>query len=174
MTTSFGFETLIASIKLDNLFGLRDRALIEVLWSTGLRIAECLALPDAVFLSDKNETLELSIVGKGNWRRTIYFSPATLKSIKNYLAVRNTADTLLFPMTIRNAQYIIKRRAEKAGFDGLHPHSLRHSYGTYIISQGENLRIAQELLGHRSITSTQIYTHISSPELRSAHKRLFK
>lgn len=167
-------EAIIASIKPVGLRNLRDIAMIKVLWETGLRISECLNLPDAPFIKENTNMIELSIIGKGNHRGTVYFGRECLKAIKSYLAVRNDSRTELFPITVRRAQQIITWRADRAGFTGISPHTLRHSFGTYIISQGENLRVAQELLRHRSITSTQIYTHITSPELKLAHKRLFK
>ena len=154
---------------------LRDAALFEVLFSTGMRISEALALPDAPFSGNKEKgTLELSIVGKGDYRRTVYFSPRTLKSVRAWLDVREDRGTKLFPMTVRMAQYVVKRRASDAGYEGVHPHMLRHSFGTYILGKTGNIRLCQELLGHRAISSTMLYTHVTSKELKEAHGSLFK
>ena len=167
-------EAIISSIKQTGMRNLRDRALFEVLWSTGLRIAECIALPDAPFIKNREQTLEMSITGKGGYTRTIYFSPQALKAIKYYLTERKDSGTELFLITIRRAQQIIKDRSLSAGFEGIHPHSLRHSFGTYILSKTGNIRLCQEMLGHRSITSTMLYTHITSRELKLEHNKLFK
>ena len=168
-------EKLIDSIEGEGYRNTRDRALIEVLWETGLRIAEALALPDAIFTKEvTKDTLELSIIGKGGWARTVYFSPRVVRAIKAYLATRKDSDTRLFPFTIRCAQQIVARRVKLAGIEKrVTPHTFRHSFGTHILRKGANLRLAQEMLGHRSITSTQVYTHITSPELKAAHKRFF-
>lgn|SRR3990167_1536986 len=154
---------------------MRDRAVFEVLWSTGLRVAELCALPDAPFISAKSDTLELSVVGKGNWRRVIFFSPACLKAIKAYLEVRKPSDSLLlFDLNVRAVQVMIKRRGVKAGFEGLHPHTLRHSFATHLLKSGMNVRMVQEFMGHKSITSTQVYTHVTNAELYNTHKKLYK
>src|SRR3990167_1172500 len=129
-------EAIIASIKPEGIRNLRDRALFEVLFSTGMRIQEALELPDAPFMDCKEETMELSINGKGGYQRVVFFSPRALKAIKNYLVMRKDSDTRLFPISIRRSQQIVSWRADRAGFEGVHPHTLRHSFGTYIISQG--------------------------------------
>lgn len=167
-------EKLIAGIKPEGERNLRDRALIEVLFSTGMRISEALALPDAPFAKDLQGTLELSIVGKGGWSRTVYFSPQTIRAIKAYLAVREDSNMVLFPITSRCAQIMTQKRAKEAGMDKrVNPHMFRHSFGTYILGKTGNIRLCQELLGHRSITSTEVYTHITSPQLKEAHRKLF-
>jgi len=168
-------EKIIDSIEGEGYRNTRDRALIEVLFCTGLRIAEAVALPDAVFHKEELQgTLELSIIGKGGWARTIYFSARVIKVIKEYLKTRKDSDIRLFPITIRCAQQIVARRVKLAGIEKrVTPHTFRHSFGTHILRKGANLRLAQEMLGHRSITSTQVYTHITSPELKQAHKKFF-
>lgn len=153
---------------------LRDKAILEVLFSTGLRISECLALPDAPFVSAKGQTFEMSIVGKGKWQRTIYFSPVCLKAIKEYLAMRQDSDTLLFPLTVRAVQIMVKKRALKVGLEGVHPHTIRHSFATDLLNKGVNLFEVKEFLGHRSITSTQEYLHATNQQLKNIHSKLYK
>ena len=167
-------DQILSAVVIKNWRDTRDLALITVLFSTGLRIHEALALRCDDFREDLQGTLELSIVGKGGWSRTIYFSPSTLKLIKNWLEVKKDVDEELFPITARCAQIMVRRRSLFAGLEGVHPHTFRHSFGTYILGKTGNIRLCQEMLGHRSISSTQIYTHITNGELKAEHKKLFK
>src|SRR3990167_194377 len=151
---------------------LRDRAIIETLFSTGLRVHELCALPDAPFISAKSDTLELSILGKGKYQRVIFFSPTCLKAIKAYLEVRKPEDSLLlFTIKKRAVQNIVKKRGMMAGFN-IHVHTLRHSFATHLLKSGMNVRMVQEFMGHKSITSTQVYTHVTNAELYNTHKKL--
>lgn len=168
-------EKLINAIPRDGYRNLRDRALLEVLFSTGMRIHEALELPEAPFVSEKNRTMEMSIVGKGDWQRVIFFSPKALEAIKNYLIVKNDEELELFPITSRCAQLMIKRRAKLAGIEKrVSPHILRHSLATDLLMRGVDVRVVQEFLGHRSISSTQVYTHVTNAQLKDIHKKLYK
>jgi len=167
-------ESIIGSIKPEGLRNLRDRALFEVLWSTGLRIAECIALPDAPFIKESRETVELSITGKGKYTRTIYFSPQALRAIKAYLAVRKDSETELFPISIRRAQQIISSRADRAGFEGVHPHLLRHSFACNMLESGANIYYVSQFLGHKNLSTTSIYLHLKNKDLLEMHKKLYK
>ena len=168
-------DQIVAAIKPEGSRNLRDRALIEVLFSTGLRISECLALPDAPFIKDEKKTMELSICGKGGWQRTIYFSPKALQAIRAYLAIRNDSDMLLFPITSRAAQMMVKKRAKAAGIEKrVSPHVFRHSLATDLLKQGVDIRFVSEFLGHRSLNNTMIYTHIVNSQLKDIHKKLYK
>src|SRR3990167_1183609 len=151
---------------------MRDRAILETLFSTGLRVHELVALPDAPFISAAGQTLELSITGKGGWQRVIFFSPQCLKAIKDYQAVRRDNGLELFPLTVRAVHMIVKRRGEAAGFGWIHPHTIRHSFATDMLRKGVNLFDVKEFLGHRSITSTQVYLHATNPELKNIHTKL--
>lgn len=158
----------------DDKRGRRDRALLEVLFSTGLRISEALALK-VKDIGSSVKTQELTIIGKGGWQRVVYLSPLAVKAVFRYLASRMTDEELLFPITARTAQIMVKKRAKEAGVDKfVSPHIWRHSFGTFILGKTGNLRLCQELLGHRSIVSTQRYTHVTSSELKSVHNKLFK
>lgn len=153
---------------------MRDKAILETLFSTGLRVHELIALPDAPFIQAVGQTMELSIMGKGGRQRTIYFSPLCLKAIKNYLALREDSELLLFPLTIRAVQIIVKKRATDAGFGWVHPHTLRHSLATDMLRKGVNLFDVKEFLGHASINTTQVYLHATNPELKNIHTKLYK
>lgn len=168
-------EQIIASIRPEGERNLRDRALIETLFSTGLRIAECLALPDAPFMKETDGTMELSITGKGGFPRTVYFSPQALKTIRDYLAVRDDTSTLLFPLTRRAVGYMIKKRAATAGITKrVHPHCLRHSLATDLLKQGVDIAFVSKFLGHRSLDNTMIYAHIVNNDLKKIHQELYK
>jgi site-specific recombinase XerD len=164
--------------------GLRDRAILETLFSTGLRVAELINLNrEQIKASRDSEILEVSIVGKGNHPRTVYFSDRALRAIHFYLRTRKDNEKALFVrykgpkdsslrLTPRSVESIVKKYAKKTGISVLTtPHTLRHSYATDLLSQGVDLRMIQEFLGHRNIATTQIYTHITSQRLRDVHKK---
>jgi len=159
----------------DDSRGRRDRALLEVLFSTGLRISEALTLSDAPFVKETKGTLELSITGKAGWQRVIFISPIALKVVKNYLKFRTDSNLHLFPITARRAQMMIKERAKKAGIEKrVTPHMLRHSFATDLLRKGVDIRLVQQFLGHRSLNNTMIYTHVTNNQLKEVHKKLYK
>ena len=164
--------------------GLRDKSVLEALFSTGLRVAELVALNKEQFNNIKNKKdLELSIIGKGSHPRTVYFSERALSWLKKYLETRKDKEKALFinyrskkdaerRLTRRSVERIVKKYTILAGVPIFTtPHTLRHSYATDLLSQGVDLRTIQEFLGHRSITSTQIYTHVTSKRLREVHRK---
>ncbi len=169
--------------------GLRDRAILEVLFSTGMRISELIALNREQIeptLKRKVTELELGIVGKGGKARTVYFSPRALEWLKKYLDGRlgiNDQDKALFinyrkrsgspaRLTPRSVEKNIKQFAILAGLPAnTTPHVLRHSFATDLLNKGVDIRILQEFLGHRSITATQIYAHVTSKKLREVHHK---
>ncbi len=164
--------------------GLRDRAMLETLFSTGLRVAELIALDrEQIKAKADAEIMEVSIVGKGDHPRTVYFSPRTLRAIHKYLGKRKDKEKALFirykgpkdasmRLTTRSVESIIKKYAKKVGLPIMTtPHTLRHSYATDLLAQGVDLRLIQEFLGHRNIATTQIYTHITSQKLKDVHKK---
>lgn len=165
--------------------GLRDRAILEVLFSTGMRVSELVSLDrDQVDSFLDEGYLELGIVGKGGRARTVYFSPRTLKWLKKYLDKRGEDDAeALFVnlrkrsdasrrLTVRSIENIVKKSALKAGLpSNTTPHVLRHSFATNLLSQGVDMRTVQEFLGHKSITATQIYTHVTNKKLKDVHEK---
>lgn len=164
--------------------GLRDRAILETLFSTGLRIAELVSLNREQFANIKErKDFELSIIGKGDYPRTVYFSERALLWVKKYLATRNDKEKPLFinyksrkgadkRLTARSIERMVKTSTIKAGVPIFAtPHTLRHSYATDLLAQGVDIRTIQEFLGHRSITSTQIYTHVTNKRLRDIHRK---
>lgn len=176
-------KKLLLAPDINNRNGLRDRAILEALFSTGLRISELVALDQEQFKNIKDkEDLEVSIVGKGNHPRTVYFSKRALGWLKKYLDTRNDNKKPLFinyrarkdspsRLTPRSIERIVKKCVVKAGLPIFTtPHTLRHSMATDLLAKGVDLRNIQEFLGHQSINSTQIYTHVTNKRLRDIHR----
>jgi site-specific recombinase XerD len=149
--------------------GLRDKAMLETLFSTGLRVSELCSLPRELDLRSD----EFSIRGKGEKIRVVFLSEAAKGAIKRYLEKRKDVDSdLLFPMNVRSVQRAIRHYATKAGIGKkVTPHVVRHMFATDLLSNGADLRSVQMLLGHANITTTQIYTHVTDKQLREAHKK---
>lgn len=169
--------------------GLRDRAILEVLFSTGTRVSELTSLNIRQLdlknlLNGKFDDFELSIAGKGGSVRTIYFSNRSLKWLSRYLKTRKDLSPALFinykkggddnnhRLTVRSVERLVKKYTIMAGLPvDATPHTLRHSFATDLLEQGADMRSVQELLGHKNIVTTQIYTHITNPQLRDIHKK---
>jgi len=173
-------ERLLAGPKGSDLRSLRDKAILEVLFSTGLRVSELCGLNRYTNI-DRGE---ISVRGKGGKVRVVFLSDRAKKSIKNYLDKREDADESLFvslsraknPKIIgriipRAVQRLVDFYRRKSGIpDNVHPHTLRHLFATDLLIGGADLRSVQELLGHASISTTQIYTHLTNKELREVHQ----
>ncbi|MFY9417386.1 MAG: site-specific tyrosine recombinase XerD [bacterium] len=161
---------------------LRDRAILEVLYATGLRVSELVAL------DRKDINLELGYVrcrGKGDKERIVPLGQMAIQAAKSYL--RSGRSQLLRPpgreeafflnlrgkrITRQAVWQILKKYAQKAGIEkSISPHTLRHSFATHLLDNGADLRIVQELLGHVSIATTQIYTHVSNRRLREVYSK---
>jgi site-specific recombinase XerD len=177
-------EKLLLSPNTKEDAGLRDRAILESFFSTGLRIAELVALNREQFANINNKKdLELSIIGKGSRPRTVYFSERAFSWVKKYLETRKDKEKALFihyrarkdaegRLTARSIERIVKKYAIQAGVPVFTtPHTLRHSYATDLLTQGVDLRSIQEFLGHQSIITTQIYTHVTNKRLRDIHRK---
>lgn len=165
--------------------GLRDRAILEAFFSTGLRISELTALNRDQFPLDagKREEFELSIKGKGGRTRTVYFSKRALEWLDAYLKTRKDDEKALFinyrkrggasaRLTPRSIEASMKRYVALAGLpQTTTPHVMRHTFATDLLSQGVDIRVLQEFLGHKSIMATQIYAHVTSQKLRETHRK---
>jgi site-specific recombinase XerD len=158
---------------------LRDRAMLELLFSTGLRVSELCSLDSDLDLSRD----EFSIRGKGEKVRVVFLSPAAKEALRAYQKARKDMGEALFVnrargrekgerLTPRSVERIIKKYAIKAGITKkVTPHVLRHSFATDLLSNGADIRSVQQLLGHASINTTQIYTHVTDSHLRDIHKK---
>jgi site-specific recombinase XerD len=178
-------ERILDSASGSDLKSLRDRAVLELLFSAGLRVSELTNLnKDQINLKSR----EFSVRGKGGKIRVVFISDTAKKAIEDYLAKRADIDQALFVrvaskggkilskkdnlrITPRSIQRIVKYYAAKAGIvKEVHPHTLRHSFATDLLINGADIRSVQAMLGHSSITTTQIYTHITNQQLREVHQ----
>ena len=164
-----------------DLRSLRDKAILELLFSTGLRVSElCSLTRDMDFDADS-----FSVRGKGEKIRVVFISDEARRSVKAYLAKRADVDDALFirlnreaskesnlRLDPRSVQRIVKYWAIKAGISKkVTPHVVRHSFATDLLHNGADLRAVQLLLGHSNISTTQIYTHVADSELKRIHKQ---
>lgn len=188
---SFLTQTELAAMldvpRTEKVQGLRDRAILELLFSSGMRVSELVALNISTVapLQDKrtDRTYELSILGKGKRPRTVFISPRAAEWIRAYLHARRDSASPLFlnhsrrasveqRLTPRAIQNMVRQTALRAGISKkVTPHTLRHSYATDLLAHGADLRSVQELLGHRNVATTQVYTHVTNKRLRDIHER---
>lgn len=156
---------------------LRDHAILELLFSTGLRVSELCALNSDIDLTRD----ELSVRGKGEKVRVVFLSSAAKQAVRDYLKARDDMEEALFvdgrPNKLhrigpRDVQRHLKAYVARAGITNIvTPHTLRHAFATDLLSNGADIRSVQQLLGHASINTTQIYTHITDSHLREIHKK---
>ncbi len=183
-------ERLLKSADGGDLRGLRDKAILETFFSTGLRLSELCSLNRHLNF----ERGEITIRGKGDKLRIVFLSPDAKKAIKNYLEKRDKkADTeealfvslsgrqralpagrqakIIGRIIPRTVQRLIDYYARKAGVqERVTPHMIRHLYATDLLINGADLRSVQELLGHANVSTTQIYTHLTNKELKEIHQ----
>lgn len=158
---------------------LRDTAILELLFSTGLRVSELCALNSDLDLTQDS----FSVRGKGDKVRVVFLSGTAKSAVMTYLKARKDMGEALFVnvsvgkaiparLTPRSVERLIKKCAIKAGITKkVTPHVLRHVFATDLLSNGADIRSVQQLLGHASINTTQIYTHITDSHLREIHKK---
>ena len=153
--------------------GCRDHALLELLYATGIRVAECCGL-DGTDVDRSHGTVR--VLGKGDKERVVPVGEVALQAIDAYLAARGRPDGPLFTnarggrLTTRSAQRIVGRQARLSGTSRrVTPHTLRHTFATHMLGEGADLRLIQELLGHRRLSTTQRYTHVSPEHLMKVY-----
>lgn len=164
--------------------GVRDRAILELLFSTGLRVSELVKLNHKQINLDRRE---FGVIGKGGRSRIVFVSERAAEWIKRYLHMRQDPFKPLFirysgrleeldegekmRLTTRSVERIVKKhvQAVRLPVDAT-VHTLRHSFATDLLTNGADLRSVQEMLGHKNIATTQIYTHITNKQLREVHK----
>lgn len=165
------------------LIGLRDRAILELLFSTGLRVSELANLP----IEQVNLKLEeFTVKGKGQKHRIVFMSEDAKRALKSYLDRRRDPSPYLFvrhdkakqnvaesaPLTPRSVERIVYRYARLAGITKeVTPHTLRHTFATDLLRNGADIRAVQSMLGHSSITTTQVYTHVTDKELKRVYTK---
>ena len=170
-------DAIISSVDTRTQAGLRDRAILEVLYGCGLRVSECTGLRISHIHLDEGF---VDVIGKGNKQRIIPLGEMAAEAIRNYLPGRNEPATracedILFlnkfgkPLSRVSVFNLVKKQAMAAGIHKeISPHTFRHSFATHLIEGGADLRIVQEMLGHESILTTEIYTHIDSSTWQAA------
>ena len=177
-------EDIINSIDRTDWIGLRDKAILEVLYGCGLRVSEAVSLRISGLYLDEGF---VRIIGKGNKERLIPLGDMACSAVRAYLDVRpqpgdSDSDDLLFLNRFgksfsRVSMFnLVKKQALVAGINKeISPHTFRHSFATHLVENGADLRVVQEMLGHESITTTEIYTHIESAtwqkDIRDFHPR---
>nr|NIP97148.1 tyrosine recombinase [Akkermansiaceae bacterium] len=173
--------SLLESIDPARPLGRRDLAILELFYSSGLRLAEICSI--------RLETLDLEdgflrVTGKGNKTRLVPVGGRARSALEDYLAnerpklVKRQTRSEIFlsvrggPLGPDRVRQIVKRRARQAGIgQNMYPHLLRHSFATHLLENGADLRVIQELLGHADIATTQIYTHVDDKRLKKVHQR---
>jgi integrase/recombinase XerD len=174
-------QCLIESIDTKNLLGLRDRAIMELLYASGLRISE---LANARLENLNFEERILRVTGKGNKMRQVPVGRKACDALASYISterpalVKRRSGSEIFlsnrgtKLTTARIWQIVKAHARHSGLEiNIYPHLLRHSFATHLLSNGADLRIIQEMLGHADISTTQVYTHVDQQRLKAAHRK---
>ncbi|RJP24937.1 MAG: tyrosine recombinase XerC [Candidatus Omnitrophota bacterium] len=171
---------LLESIPEDSALSLRDKALITLLYASGLRVSELTGL-DILDIEYKQGVVR--VVGKGSKERIVPTGDTARRLLGRYLAVRDEfrpvpGERGLFltrrgkRITDRMVRYILEKYIEKLAVNkNVHPHTLRHTFATHLLENGANIRVIQEMLGHASLSTTQIYTHLSPEKLKESYDK---
>lgn len=191
-------ERILASVETRTPGGKRDKAILETLFSTGLRVSELAKLEREQINLERGE---FAVTGKGRRVRVVFLSPAARAALVAYLKIRTDNDPSVFirfwkggkpaleedrtgntelrtenaerkmaQLTARSIERIVQHYAKAAGITKkVTPHTLRHSFATDLLMNGADLRSVQALLGHKNVTTTQIYTHVTNPHLKDIH-----
>ncbi len=180
-------ERLLNMPDMNSKEGARDKAILEVLFSTGLRVSELVSLNRDQINLDRRE---FSVIGKGRRARIVFLSERSVEWLRKYLATREDDLRPVFirysgktpdehdtsgesiRLTARSVQRGVEKYAKKAKLMvKITPHGLRHTFATDLLGNGADLRAIQELLGHKNVSTTQIYTHITNPQLKEIHDK---
>ena len=166
---------LIEAPDRETLKGLRDHAILETLYSTGMRISELVSLTEEAvdFIG-----ATVRVLGKGKKERVVPIGERALRAIRNYLAKRKVASHFIFlnknkkPLSARGFRKEMDKYIRLISLkEHISPHTLRHSFATHLLNRGADLRSVQELLGHANLSTTQIYTHLTTEKLKSVYEK---
>ena len=171
-------ELMMNAVSADEAHFLRDSAMLEFLYATGTRVAELVGLDiDDIDLSRRTAR----VTGKGNKQRVVPFGESAAEALEQWLEVGRphlAGDTLAVFVGTRGGRIdprqvrrVVEKAAQVTGAPGLTPHGLRHSAATHLLEGGADLRVVQELLGHSSLQTTQVYTHVSAQRLKDVYAR---
>jgi len=192
--TSEQVERLLGQPDISTPVGMRDKAILEVLFSTGLRVSELVSLSRSQVNLDSREFL---VIGKGGRSRIVFLSEKAVEWLDRYLKMRPDDWEPLFVrlkkkkenveeemkqfsktegakqrLTCRTIQRLVEKYCRKAKLPvKITPHGIRHSFATDLLAAGADIRSVQEMLGHKNIATTQIYTHVTNPQLRAIHEK---
>lgn len=179
-------ERLLDQPRVASLPGLRDRTILEVLFSTGLRVSELVKLNRDQINLDKRE---FGVIGKGRKLRVVFLSERAVRWMERYENSRRdnwepmfiryargkapiTSSGEKMRLTARSVQRLVEKYRKLAKLPvPITPHGLRHSFATDLLSHGAGLREVQEMLGHKNVATTQIYTHVTNPQLKAVHQK---
>ncbi len=180
-------KRLFNAVETDDAMGVRDRAILEVLFSTGLRVSEMVGLNREQVNLDLGE---FGVIGKGGKARVVFLTRNAKEWLRKYFSLRNDPYRALFirysgpkgddegltdekqRLSVRSVERMIDKYRKKAGIlFRIGPHILRHSFATDLLQQGADLRSVQDMLGHKNISTTQIYTHVTNTRLREVHEK---
>ncbi len=179
-------EKLFRAVETKDISGTRDRAILEVLFSTGLRVSELVGLNREQVNLDSGE---FGVIGKGGKARVVFLSKNAKDWLQKYFNLRKDPYRALFirysgpksregltdeklRLSVRSIERMVDKYRKKAGIlFRIGPHVLRHSYATDLLSHGADIRSVQEMLGHKNISTTQIYTHVTNLRLKEIHEK---
>lgn len=176
---------LVNAVDISDERGLRDRAILELLFSTGLRVSELVGL-NRDTINFKSQ--EFGVIGKGGRARVVFLSDSASFWLQKYFDAREDTFNPVFiryakginplnqgenmRLTARSVERIVGKYVRKAKLPiDATPHTLRHSFATDLLSNGADIRSVQEMLGHKNISTTQIYTHVTNPQLKEIHRK---
>ncbi len=170
-------EKLFSAPDVSREVGLRDRAILELMYACGLRVSELVSLK----IKDVDlKTCILTCYGKGSKMRQVPVGSEAIEWLQKYMKIRaqkKTKITNLFvsvlgkPLTRQEVFLLVKKYAKKAGIENLSPHVLRHTFATHLVQNGADIRSVQKMLGHADISTTQIYTHLKKNDLRRTYEK---
>lgn len=166
---------LIEAPNPDTLKGLRDRAIFETLYSTGIRISELVSLTE-----DRVDFIggTIKVLGKGKKERILPIGERALRAIRHYLEARKKISSIIFlnknyqPLGSRGIRKVLDQYIHQVSLrEHVSPHTFRHSFATHLLNRGADLRSVQELLGHANLSTTQIYTHLTTDKLKAVYDK---
>jgi site-specific recombinase XerD len=179
-------QRLLSQPLLSSKTGMRDKAMLELMFSTGLRVSEVVSLNREQVDTKRRE---FGVIGKGRKPRVVFLSVESAEWLEKYLAGREdfwrpvfvrysrnkppiTSDGSEMRLSTRSVQRIVDKYCRKAHLPiKISPHGIRHSFATDLLINGAGLRDVQEMLGHKNISTTQIYTHVTRSELKKVHEK---
>ncbi len=185
-------ERLLSMPELSSDEGMRDKAILEMLFSTGLRVSELVGLNREQINFERKE---FGVIGKGRRARVVFLSDSAVSWTQRYIQTRTDNHVPLFirysgkkpdvealdktgesyRLSARSVERLVEKYVKKARLPiKITPHGLRHSFATDLLSGGADLRAIQEMLGHKNVSTTQIYTHITNPQLKEIHDRFHR